>query len=316
MTARVEPPKCTNPRRAIVGLRASSGAASLLVDGADDSADRDMSTGAASPQQPTVPLRHRLSVESMSTTQLEAFRSAMSSAMSISDERGYNYQAGIHGLPLPISCDIAHGHPIFLPWHRAYLYFFELTLRDHQPDAMLPWWNWTVDRAIPEAYKEPAVAGKPNPLYSAKVDPVAVEQGAEAGDRKAPETVREPGAAGAPPLPTKVEVEAVLQLGSFEDFTGQLEQLHNNVHVWVGGENGHMGDIQLAAFDPIFWAHHTMIDRIWRMWQLRHPQAGIPRSLLAEALPPFNMTVTQTLESNALGYDYAVEVHDAGGTTA
>ncbi|HWX46238.1 MAG TPA: tyrosinase family protein [Solirubrobacteraceae bacterium] len=273
-----------------------------------------MSTGTVSPQQPAVALRHRLNIDSMSQTQLAAFRAAMAGAVKISDERGYNYQAGIHGLPLPTSCDIAHGHPVFLPWHRAYLYFFELTLRDLQPGVMLPWWDWTTDPAIPAAYGKATVGGKSNPLHSAKVDPLALEQGVRSGDRRAPKTFREPGAEGAPPLPTKAEIEGVLALGSFADFTHQLEQLHNNVHVWVGGDRGHMGDIQFAAFDPIFWAHHAMIDRVWRMWQLRHPQAGVPAALLNEALAPFNMTVAQTLDANALGYDYAVQVNGSSGT--
>ncbi len=240
----------------------------------------------------------------------------MASGIGISDERGYNYQAGIHGLPLPMSCDIAHGRPIFLPWHRAYLYFFELTLRDLQPAVTLPWWDWTSDPAIPAAYSESTAEGHPNPLYSAKVDPLALEQGARSGDTRAPSTFREPGADGSPPLPSKADIEAVLALPSFEDFTGQLEELHNNVHVWVGGSKGHMSDIPFAAFDPIFWAHHTMIDRVWRMWQLRHPQPGIPATLLDEALPPFDMTVAQTLDSNALGYDYAVQVNGSAGPGA
>jgi len=273
-----------------------------------------MSTGAVSPQQPSVPLRYRLNVDSMNDAQLTAFRTAMSGAMGISDERGYNYQAGIHGLPLPISCDIAHGHPIFLPWHRAYLYFFELALRDQQAEVTLPWWDWTADPAIPAAYNEQSVNGAPNPLYSAKVDPVALEQGARENDPKAAITLREPGSEGAPPLPTKAELESVLTLPSFQDFTEQLEQLHNNVHMWVGGNKGHMGDIPFAAFDPIFWAHHAMIDRIWRMWQLRHPQPGIPASLLGEALPPFDMTVAQTVDSNMLGYDYATQASGSTGT--
>jgi tyrosinase len=266
-----------------------------------------MSTGAVSPQHPAVPLRHRLSIDAMNGEQLSAFRAAMSAAMGISDDRGYNYYAGIHGYPLPISCDIAHGRPLFLPWHRAYLYFFELALRDQRPGVTLPWWRWTVDRHIPPAYNEPTVDGAPNPLYSAKVDPVALRQGERAGDIKAPMTVRHPGAAGSPPLPTVEDVTKVLALGSFLDFTEQLEQLHNNVHMWVGGSSGHMGDIPFAAFDPIFWAHHAMIDRVWRMWQLRHPSAGVPANLLDEALPPFKMTVRQTLDANTLGYDYAVQ---------
>ena len=116
-------------------------------------------------------------------------------------------------------------------------------------------------------------------------------------------TEREPGAPGAPSLPSVADVEAVLQLTDFNDFTTQLEGLHNDVHVWTGG---HMGQIAYAAFDPVFWAHHCMIDRIWRLWQLRHPGSLPPASLLDQALPPFRMTVRQTLSVTALGYDYAV----------
>jgi tyrosinase len=260
-----------------------------------------------------VPVRHRLNVDGMTPAQLSSFRAAMSAAMGISDERGYNYQAGIHGLPLPIGCGIAHGQPIFLPWHRAYLYFFELALRDQQPDVTLPWWDWTTQPSIPGAYGQRQVNGRPNPLFAAKVDPLALKQGAKAGDKKAPTTKRFPGQPGSPPLPTAADINQVLRLGSFLDFTHQLEQLHNNVHVWVGGENGHMGDIPFAAFDPIFWAHHAMIDRVWRVWQLQHPQVGVPANLVREALPPFAMTVAQTIDSDSLGYDYAVQ--KTGGTS-
>jgi tyrosinase len=81
--------------------------------------------------------------------------------------------------------------------------------------------------------------------------------------------------------------------------------------------NGHMGTIEFAAFDPIFWAHHTMVDRIWRVWQLRYPGARPPSSILDQALPPFRMTVRQTLDVTALGYDYAAStasVSAVGGT--
>jgi hypothetical protein len=36
-----------------------------------------------------------------------------------------------------------------------------------------------------------------------------------------------------------------------------IEYLHNNVHGWVGGDyNGHMSQIPVATFDPLFWLHH------------------------------------------------------------
>jgi tyrosinase len=45
-------------------------------------------------------------------------------------------------------------------------------------------------------------------------------------------------------------------------------QMHNGVHVWVGGM---MGSVPPAPNDPVFWLHHCNIDRIWALWQVRHP---------------------------------------------
>jgi tyrosinase len=99
-----------------------------------------------------------------------------------------------------------------------------------------------------------------------------------------------------------------MAIRDFGSFTAQLEQFHNLVHGWVGGS---MGAIDVAAFDPVFWGHHTMVDRIWRVWQTHHPGAEPPAAILDDALPPFRMTVRQTLSVTALGYDYA-----AGTTSA
>lgn len=66
-----------------------------------------------------------------------------------------------------------------------------------------------------------------------------------------------------------------------------------------------MGIVPQAAYDPIFWTHHSMVDRIWYLWQLRHPDSSVPSILLNMALPPFPMTVADTLDVKALGYDYA-----------
>lgn len=37
---------------------------------------------------------------------------------------------------------------------------------------------------------------------------------------------------------------------------GSLEGIHNNYHVNIGGQGGHMSEVPVAAFDPIFWLHH------------------------------------------------------------
>lgn len=37
-----------------------------------------------------------------------------------------------------------------------------------------------------------------------------------------------------------------------------FESVHDNIHVTVGGGNGGQMDlIQVSAFDPVFWLHHT-----------------------------------------------------------
>ena len=266
-----------------------------------------MSVRTPSPQQVTAPIRFRRRVGALTPGQLVTLRQAFATSMGVSDDTGYGYWAGIHGLPLPISCGNAHGTPYFLPWHRAYLYLFERSLRDRVADASLTWWDWRtsalgLNPKIPTAFATARVGGSPNPLAHAPVSPLALQQGSAAGLTMPATTARAPHGPGAPPLPTTAEVAAVIRVSSFLDFTSQLEDLHNRVHGWVGG---HMGVIPFAAYDPIFWAHHTMIDRIWRLWQLAHPNANPPDALLDHALPPFPMTVRQTLDVTALGYDYA-----------
>jgi tyrosinase len=67
-----------------------------------------------------------------------------------------------------------------------------------------------------------------------------------------------------------------------------------------------MMDQTTAAFDPLFFAHHAMIDRLWYLWQVRHGNGGIPRSLLDLELPPFGRRFADVLDVQALGYEYAV----------
>ncbi|KAL8832127.1 MAG: hypothetical protein Q9191_000449 [Dirinaria sp. TL-2023a] len=45
-----------------------------------------------------------------------------------------------------------------------------------------------------------------------------------------------------------------------------LEDVHDKLHGLIGGK-GHMGNIAVAAFDPVFWLHHCNIDRLLAMWQ-------------------------------------------------
>ncbi|KAH7353162.1 common central domain of tyrosinase-domain-containing protein [Pyrenochaeta sp. MPI-SDFR-AT-0127] len=54
---------------------------------------------------------------------------------------------------------------------------------------------------------------------------------------------------------------------------GSFEDIHNAVHNLTGGSGGHMSGIEVSAFDPIFWLHHTNIDRLFAIWQALHESA-------------------------------------------
>jgi len=246
-------------------------------------------------------LNYRLSADMLTAAQADSFRQAVALSKGIGDDRGFNHWAGIHGLPLPMYCQ--HHTILFLPWHRAYLYFFELSLQDRVGGVALPWWDWSSRPAegsgIPSLYTQAEAGGATNPLLASPI-PAAAQTASM--DEGAPPTTtsRSPGAVDG--LPTAAEVQEVLAAPNFLDFSQRVENLHDRVHVWVGGT---MAEIPWAAYDPLFFAHHCMIDRLWALWQLEHPGDAPPAQTLPEALPPFNMTVAQTLAINSLGYEYA-----------
>lgn len=47
---------------------------------------------------------------------------------------------------------------------------------------------------------------------------------------------------------------------------GSLEGIHGLIHGSIGG-NGHMSSPDYAAFDPIFFFHHSSVDRILALWE-------------------------------------------------
>lgn len=183
----------------------------------------------------------------------------------------------------------------------------------------LPWWDWSGQAGIPASYADQRLPdGSPNPLASVPVTGIPDAQFRQDNLPKVDQTRRTPGPAGpghgSAGLPSAAEVAAVLRLEDFEDFSAQLEDLHNRVHVWVGAT---MSEIPVAAFDPLFWAHHTMIDRIWALWQQAHRGAVAGSVPLSYPLDPFPaLNVGQTLNVTALGYQYAAATSSATPSAA
>ena len=251
----------------------------------------------------------RNAVRNLTPQQITDLRYAYRNMMQIRDTRGYRFHAGHHGLPR-FRC--IHGERsqggdpnvrLFLPWHRAYVYNFELAVQDagENSELSVPWWDWTSDKSrregIPTTFSEERLPdGDRNPLNSFRI--ISTEN--ETPFPLEEDTVRDPGSPGSLPLPSTVE--NLLNLNDYGDFSDQLEQVHNFIHVWVGG---HMAQVPFAAFDPVFWSHHSMVDRIWWLWQLRHGNSGMPEHTLDMVLAPFNLRVRDVLNIYQLGYDYA-----------
>jgi len=246
---------------------------------------------------------HRKNAALLSDDEVSGLRSAFAQIKQISadargDDRGFFEFAGMHGVPY---WDCPHHTPqrIFLPWHRAYLYRLEQSLADRVAGVTLPWWDWTTARGIPTAFEQAEAGGEPNPLFASRtlVMPADIRDGAPLIEQ----TFRTPGAPESLPAPQRLQ--RVMNETNYVTFNDACEGIHDTVHGWVGGTMGKLG---YAAFDPLFWAHHTMIDRMWWLWQQQGRMNAVPvpgwESIVLE---PFNLTVGDVLNANALGFDYA-----------
>jgi Common central domain of tyrosinase/Polyphenol oxidase middle domain/Protein of unknown function (DUF_B2219) len=198
------------------------------------------------------------------------------------DPTSWTYQANIHGVPrdpdpnapppLPTWNQCQHQSFFFLSWHRMYLFYFERILRaaSGDPDLALPYWDYanTAHRALPIAFREPADAT--NPLYVQERDQAANLGGplpeAFVQHRRAFGLINFSASTsqlsfGGPRVPSPQH------FGTREQRVGALEnEPHNNIHGLVGGRDGWMSNPNTAARDPIFWLHHSNIDRLWERW--------------------------------------------------
>lgn len=197
------------------------------------------------------PMRRSLRTLSANDPIIQTYRAAVAAmkALPASDRRSWNAQAQIHFDHCP------HGNWFFLPWHRAYLLYFEQICRQLTGESSfaLPYWNWTCQRQIPA----PFLGDASNPLFATGRSGV-------------------PPAALADSIVGPALMDSILDEPNFNLFAsepasalrppigyGTLEATpHNSVHGFVGGI---MGSFQ-SPRDPIFWMHHNMIERVWWDW--------------------------------------------------
>jgi tyrosinase len=254
-------------------------------------------TARPTPNAAPARLKIRKNIDALGAQELTDLRRAIAQSIALKDKRSYEYFAGWHGVPLGW-CQ--HHDTLFLPWHRAYLYWLELALQSEVPGVTLPWWDWSNSATIPEPYTVAQADGSENILAKA---PITVFN----ADRQSgwpTETSRDPGEiANTPTPPYQQEWAYAMQADNYADFNQRIWTVHDTVHVWVGGT---MGQLDWAAYDPVFFAHHANIDRAWRIWQAAHPGANPPADVLDVSLQTDPaLTVQAVLDVTRLGYEYA-----------
>ncbi|MGA7413884.1 MAG: tyrosinase family protein [Bryobacteraceae bacterium] len=232
-----------------------------------------------------------------------------------------------------------HGTWFFLPWHRMYLGFFEQIVRativklGGPANWTLPYWNYSDTsnpnaKVLPPAFRETKLPdGTPNPLFVIHGINIPRATGIDAGHPNVipdsdvdlnclTETVFTAASSGGDPGFGGPQTGFQHNPAAF----GALESVpHNIIHVDVGGSSpvdGWMIDPDTAALDPIFWLHHSNIDRLWSVWNRMSTTNTDPASKFWLTKLPFkfhnatgavvSMTPSQVLDTTTsiFSYDY------------
>ena len=150
----------------------------------------------------------------------------------------------------------------FLPWHRMFVYYFERLVRQAsgRSDFTLPYWDYTsTDPAkrgiVPQQFRLPD-----DPLFGSlyRANRSSVANGGQRLDVNQPADMM-----GIDDAMAKTSYSTV---GSVTGFCRAIDSgIHGRIHTLVGTTKG-MGAVPYAGNDPLFWVHHSNIDRMWTSW--------------------------------------------------
>ncbi|MGY4558732.1 tyrosinase family protein [Bacillus thuringiensis] len=266
----------------------------------------------------------------------------------------------------------AHRGPSFLPWHREFLMQVEADLQNIDSSISIPFWDWTEDAGLPDPSKAPVWSEDLMGGNGVESEGWRVESGQFAyktGNWPIPEehggpalTRRFGSWSSNFNLPIKEDLDLAMNEIFYDTppynaspftigFRNRLEgwvtmrgdnrvktigsQLHNRVHLWVGGrwiENGveKVGSMvpMTSPNDPVFFLHHCFVDKVWADWQALQAQSNPSASPhyapeidgplghnLDDELKPWKRKIRDVLDITKLGYSYEQSISDEQLTT-
>ncbi|KAK7400518.1 hypothetical protein VNO78_11727 [Psophocarpus tetragonolobus] len=241
------------------------------------------------------PLRVRPAAQLVNDAYLAKYKEAVKRAKALSpnDPRNFTQQANIHcaycngaynqvGYP---DLDLqVHSSWLFFPFHRWYLYFYERILGSliNDPTFALPFWNWDNPNGgmtLPSIYTDIN-----SPLFDPLRDPSHQPPTlVDLDDNRMDEENEKDQIASNLAIMYRNVVSGAkfprLFLGSPyrggddpDPGAGTIENVpHGPVHGWTGDKrqphDENMGTFYSAARDPIFYSHHSNVDRMWNIWK-------------------------------------------------
>lgn len=163
-----------------------------------------------------------------------------------------------------------HGDWYFLPWHREFVMMYEnaVIALTGKKDFAMPYWDWSIDRVMPQAFTDNAYKGKPNPLYvsgrTLNTSNWPLRDSWVAPDVLAKKVYAETNfqlfGTSRNPNQNNLDMSWVVKGGGTQGFLESTP--HNLIHNAIGAYMPTAG----SPRDPIFMMHHSNIDRIWAVW--------------------------------------------------
>jgi tyrosinase len=206
----------------------------------------------------------------------------------------------------------AHRGPVFLPWHRIMLIWFEIELQRVLNDASfgLPYWDWSLEvnpfGSTLWANTSDALGGTGTPIpgggfFFDSTDPMSfsvrlsTNMAGVVKQEIPPRGLSRKFGVFEPKFPTVADVLSAFNviadplLGFYDfdpfnkfssGFRNYLEGfigpgLHNQVHRWVDGDMSPAS----SPNDPVFFLHHCNVDRIWEAWMKINGHTYVPDAL-------------------------------------